>query len=438
MDVVEVLGVLWRRKVVVALSALGVIGASLVVLALQANVYQATATIGFSPRDPEKDIVYILNPNQIMPLYAEAVKAKSTQEIARSHVPELAHIRVRTFADTPILKIDARSGDRFVARRSAQAMVDALISRTVRADVGIGALVLTEVDRPQLPSRPVSPRRRLTIAVGVALGLGFGAGAGLLRESLARHIDTTEQLADAAGIQVFCEIAHDRCVPGWRTPSQLVNDRQFGVLAEAFRDLRTNLLFAQGKLGSVLVTSPEGRHGKTTVSLGLAVILARSGARTLLVDGDLRRGRVASQLGLDQSPGLMDLLAGSRPEGQVITTTELENLSVLAGGAYTEDLEEMFEARFPAVLGRLEGLYDVVVVDSTPLVPVNDARITAKSTSCTLLVVTAGTGRAQVTTAVERLSMIGRQFDAGVFNNSKATKGPDYYAYLTPESGPDG
>jgi capsular exopolysaccharide synthesis family protein len=222
-------------------------------------------------------------------------------------------------------------------------------------------------------------------------------------------------------------------VPGVSSPAALVNDPRLRVVAEALRDIRTNLQFTNGGFRSILVTSPEGRHGKTFVSFGLAATLARSGARTLLVDGDLRRGRVSEMLGMTRTPGLMEVLHGT-PFPRAVQPTDLDTLSVLTGGSLVDDPGELLEASFFQVLYDLEAAYDVVVVDGTPLVPVNDARLMARYVSAVLLVVSAGSvTRRQVRTAVDRLSIIGINATAAVLNASKQRRRASYYRYLTPD-----
>ena len=108
--------------------------------------------------------------------------------------------------------------------------------------------------------------------VALLLGLGLGVGAALLRENLATKIETPEALARVAGVPVLAEIPNEPALARVHAARDLT-DPKFRIVAEALRDLRTNLLFTKGNLRSIVVTSPEGSHGKTTVSFGLAVVL---------------------------------------------------------------------------------------------------------------------------------------------------------------------
>ena len=111
---------------------------------------------------------------------------------------------------------------------------------------------------------------------------------------------------------------------------------------------------------SIVVTSPDGSHGKTTVAFGLAATLARAGTRTLLVDADLRRGRVAELLALPRSPGLMDVLLGEAPLEKAIRATSRRRSTSSSAAAARRDPGELLTQAFPALLDRLEREYEAV------------------------------------------------------------------------------
>ncbi|MCA1841834.1 MAG: polysaccharide biosynthesis tyrosine autokinase [Actinobacteria bacterium] len=446
MDLTELMQVLWRRKWAFLATCAVVMAATAGFLAVQPRVYQSTATLGLTPRtnagvtDESQQILIFSQIDVITPLYAEAVTAKETAALAQSKLPdgaELGAISVRTFRDAPlVLKVSARDRSPRVAQLSAAAIVEALIQRSNGGEINSPPLLtLVRINRPALPVEPISPRPKLTLIVGAILAVGFGAGAALVLDSLLRKVDTAEQLGQIMGAPVYGEVPSDRSVARLASTSGLSRDAALRVVAEAIRDLRTNLQFSRAEFSSVLVTSPEGRHGKTTVAFGLAVSLARSGARTLLVDGDLRRGRVEEMLTfesfrLHKGPGLWDVLRGLDPE-KAVQRTDLDTLHVLTSGALRDDPGELLESAFFSTLFKLERLYDVVVIDGTPLLPINDARIVAKYVSATVVVASAGTlNRRQMRSAAERLEIIGVKPAAVVLNNSRTRHTAGYYAYL--------
>lgn len=441
MDLNELLRVVWQRKAVVLAVLVLALGAGAASLWLQDPVYRATSTVALVPAaagggDDSTDPIFVISQiDVITPLYAEAARTEDTRQLASSlqgGMP-VGDLSVRTFRGAPILKIHVESTDAEAARRSAQAVTDALFRRAANGEVGLpGTLRLSQIDRPQLPEDPVRPQPRLTMIVALVLGLGSGVAAGVAWESLLRKVETPEDLAGATGVPCFGEIPADRRVGRLSSPRALVQDEQYREVAEVLRDIRTNLQFTNADMRSVLVTSPEGRHGKTFLSFGLAATLARSGARTLLVDGDLRRGRIATMVGVETSPGTVDVLRGL-PLERAVRPTDLESLKVLPSGSVEDDPVELLESAFFQSLYEAEASFDITVVDGTPLVPINDARLIARYVSCVIVVVSAGTvTRRQVRTAVDRLGIIGVTPTAVVVNNSRVRRRASYYRYLRP------
>lgn len=426
MDLRELLDVVWRRKVVVIVVALAVVGLAVGALRLVEPVYQSESTLVLSST-ADDDFSFFFALESIVPVYANAARTRTTLDLAEQELgSDLADISVETFEGTPIIEIRARSPDPEKARDSAQAVSDALLEQVSRGTVGLESLEVTQIDEPTASTDPVFPQTNLTLAVAAVLGLAFGVAAAFVRESLTSRVETSEALSQLTGVPVYGEIRTAKGVDKLRSPEQLATNTRFRGLLESLRDLRTNLRFAENGHRSVVITSPEGRHGKTTVAFGLAVTFARSGTRTVLVDGDLRRGRIAEMLKIPRAPGLMDALRGA-PLESVLRGSGMENLDVLTGGQLAEDPGEMLLMQFANVLRQLEEMYDVVVLDTTPLAPVNDARVIASFAETTVIVASAeATKRRQVREAVERLSLVSVQPTAMVLNRSKAPRA-DYY-----------
>jgi capsular exopolysaccharide synthesis family protein len=431
MNATELLQALWRRKLIIVGVALLAVGLAVAALQLVTPQYESSSTLVVRPSAPgeETDLGFLFTIDAIVPIYASAATSRTTKSLARERTDGgFADLRVETFDGTPLIELKARHEDPEVAQGTAQAVADALIEQVESGAVGIEGLMLTQLERPERPTEPVFPQTALTLAVALVLGLGFGAGAALLRETLTSRIETAKEMGEIAGAPVFGEIQTERDVEKLRSAESLVSEPRYRGLRESMRDLRTNLQFSEEGSRSILITSPEGRHGKTTVAFGLAVTLARAGGRTVLVDGDLRRGRIAEMLRLPRAPGLTEALMGLELEA-VIQGTDVEMLDVLTGGHLVEDPAELLVTRFPAVLRQLEEMYEAVVVDSTPLAPVNDARVMASYVESTLIVASASvTRRRELRSAVDRLALISVRPTAVVLNNSRTPRGDYYYA----------
>jgi capsular exopolysaccharide synthesis family protein len=424
----DLLRVFWRRRLLILAVTLLVVGPAYAGTTLVSPRYESTATLSLTPAKQGNELFLFSILDNVVPIYADAATSRSTLDRAQGILGRsLADISVETFKGTGIIKIKARSTSRLLARESAAAATQALLERSQSGELPSTSLKLSEIDPPALPTNAVFPRTRLTLFVAALLGLGLGLGAAVLRETLTTKIESADDLAIVAGVPVYAEIPAESAVLKMHSVEDLTTLPRLRILAEAFQDLRTNLLFTNEGIRSVLITSPDGSHGKTTVAFGLAATLARSGTRTLLVDADLRRGRIAEVLELPRTPGLMDVLLGDSDLEDAVATVD-GGLHVMVGGRRSADPGELLTRAFPTVLAHLEREYEAVVIDSTPVVPISDARIVARYADATLIVARSGQAlRRHVRTAVERLGLISVMPAGAILNYSHGVRSSSYY-----------
>jgi len=166
---------------------------------------------------------------------------------------------------------------------------------------------------------------------------------------------------------------------------------------EAYRALRTNILrTTQDKLmKAILITSANHFEGKTTTAINLALAMSDvPGYRTLLVDSDLRYPTVHDRLGLMQSPGLTEILEGSVGLDSEIMDTEKENLKIITSGNLPHYPVELLESkRLKNLIKELKSDFDLILVDSPPLIPYSDASVLSSQMDGVLLVVASGKTR---------------------------------------------
>jgi capsular exopolysaccharide synthesis family protein len=182
----------------------------------------------------------------------------------------------------------------------------------------------------------------------------------------------------------------------WTPSPRLISfsDRRHGAIgAEQFRRLRSRLyqLREKQELKRILVSSSIPGEGKTFVCANLAHALARhGGTRVLLIDADLRKPSLHAELGAAAAPGLSEYLQGSVDEFAIVQRGSIENLFFIAGGSITANPADMFSSsRFRVLMEHAAGLFDWVIVDSSPVVPVSDATVVAQHCDGVLLVVKA-------------------------------------------------
>lgn len=280
-----------------------------------------------------------------------------------------------------------------------------------------------------LPQAPVSPRPLLNLALGLLVGLAVGVGAAVLRETLDTSIKGVQDVQEGLGLAPLGIIGYDS--DSAKRPLIVHLDPQ-STRAEAFRQLRTNLQFVNvGKPPrSIVVTSSVPGEGKTTTTCNLAIALAQAGVRVVLVEGDLRRPKVAEYLGIEGAIGVTDVLIGRASLADVVQPWGTGSLRVLASGPTPPNPSELLGSQeMQELLASLEAQSDLVLIDAPPLLPVTDAALLAKHATGSILVVRAAqTTKEQAGRALDIL----RAVDAHVYGavlNRVPTKGPDAYKY---------
>ena len=236
------------------------------------------------------------------------------------------------------------------------------------------------------PIEPSSTGLPVMLALGLLAGLAVGVGLALARNALDTSLKSPEQLraiVDAPGLGV---VAFDAAVP--KRPLT-VHEDPHSPRAEAFRQLRTNLQFldVDSPHKVITITSSLPSEGKTTTLANLAIALASAGQRVLVVEADLRRPKLAEVLGVERSVGLTSVLSGRVHPESAVQHWSGGVFDVLASGPLPPNPSELLASRQMAtLLAALREQYDVVLLDTPPLLPVTDAAAVGPATDGALLV----------------------------------------------------
>ncbi|MET0134696.1 MAG: polysaccharide biosynthesis tyrosine autokinase [Kibdelosporangium sp.] len=320
-------------------------------------------------------------------------------------------ISATTKPDTVLLTATVTDSSPQRAREIADevgAMFPALVAELERpADGGAPSVIVRVVEPASVPTSPVSPQPLSTLVIGTLLGLLAGFAAALAREALdnsVKSIDTMAELVDAPalGVVAFSPDIADRPLIGHEPPGS--------PGAEAHRRIRTNLQFVDvdHPPKRVAVVSALPGEAKTTTACNLAIIMAESGASVVLVDADLRRPRIADILGLEGAVGLTSVLIAHTGLNQALQRWGPTGISILTSGPVPPNPSELLASQHMGdLLAELAGRFDVVVVDTPPLLAVTDAAILARWCDGALLVVRQGkTTKKQVRSAAAALSAV--------------------------------
>lgn len=294
---------------------------------------------------------------------------------------------------------------------------------------GASPVQLTTVQPAVVPTVPVSPNTTLNIVLGLLLGLAAGIGVAVLRSVLDTRVRTLHDVEQLSSAPLLGGIAFDPDAP--KRPL-IVHADPRSPRSESFRALRTNLQFLNVEDGPriFVVTSSGPGEGKSTTTTNLAIALAETGARVALVDGDLRKPRVADYMGIEGGVGLTNVLIGRVELADALQKWGRGQLFVLPSGPVPPNPAEMLgSSAMDGVLAALGEHFDYVLIDAPPLLLVTDAAVLAKKSRGAIMVAASGRVKKQdVLGALRTLETAGGQL-LGLIVTMLPTRGPDSYGY---------
>ena len=285
----------------------------------------------------------------------------------------------------------------------------------------------------RVPELPIRPRTMTNTLLAAVVGAMIAVGAAFLIEYLDDTIKTPDDVARVSGLSTLGAIARLKETGGTR---QLVAWLQTKAPeSEAYRTLRTNIQFSSvdKPVRSLLVTSAGPSEGKSTTAANLAVVMAQTGQRVVLVDSDLRRPVLHKMFGAANNTGLTSALLNGEQvvlDGH-LQETEVENLSLLTSGPIPPNPSELLGSqRMGRLVEKLAGQADLVIFDSPPVLAVTDAAVMGRQVDGVVLVVDAGQTREQVLAqATAELQQTGANLLGVVLNRLDSRRGGYYYYY---------
>ena len=291
---------------------------------------------------------------------------------------------------------------------------------------------------PSVSKGPVSPHKKLEWGLGLLIGLLVGLAIAVGREVLDNSVRSTETVRELTGLPVIGSIPFDSAAK--KNPA-LVGTDLHSVRAEAIRQLRTNLQFidASGPLGVIMVTSAVEMEGKSSTTANLALMFAESGRSVLLIEADMRRPKVAQYLGLPGSVGLSDVIAKRARLDDVLQVFGDTSLTLLAGGTTPPNPSELLDSvRMTALLTALRTRFELIIIDTPPLLPVTDAAVLATRTDGVVIVSRYGkTKKNQLRAAAHALEAVNARVIGVVLNMAPGGTPYTYgYSSYTGDGGP--
>lgn len=425
----------WLMVLGVTLGALTGYGVS----HLLTPTYRSTATLLVNETQVPGTIAYndILTSERLTKTYRELITKRPVLEqvieeqgltMRPGDLEKMMDVAV--VRDTQLLLLSVEHEDPQLAQVLANALAYAFIESNTEDRLSRPGSV-SVVEAGELPDSPVNPRIALNTVLAALAGLAIAVGVALLLEYLDDTVKTAEDL-ETTGLVALGGVARFPR-PRTETESLMVGSQRRSSAAEAYKVLRTNVEFSTlDRPGqSLLVTSANPGEGKTTTTANLALAIAQTGKRVVVVDSDLRRPNLHKVFGLSNTGGLSSaLLSKEASLDGYVQSTRFENLAVLTSGPLPPNPSELLSSRrLDAVVKALKRQADVTLFDSPPALPVTDASILASKVDGTILVVDSGKTRVDaLRRAYETLSRSKTRVLGGILNKL-SPKGRGYYYY---------
>ncbi|HEX2079406.1 MAG TPA: polysaccharide biosynthesis tyrosine autokinase [Longimicrobium sp.] len=318
-----------------------------------------------------------------------------------------------------------------------------------RIDEAVEAGQVEIVDWALVPGAPVATGTKRRLLFALLVGLMIGGGGALLLDRLNTAIVRREDAEAMLQVPVIAVIPRlgeplrnarldvrkmlPRRKPAPEAGLVTVSEMQ-SAGSQAYRKLRTHLIFSQGGTPprTLMVTSASASEGKTTVCANLATTFAQQGMRVAVVDGDLRRPRLHGLFGQARTPGLSEVLEGEAPVSEVMRQTSVAGLHLVPAGRLVPHVSELLGgAAMGRLIRELHAAYDLVILDTPPVLAAADAEILGAQADAVLVVVRAGqTERQSAHYAMQQLRAVGANIVGAVLNDpDQKIAGYGRYAY---------
>jgi len=291
------------------------------------------------------------------------------------------------------------------------------------------------VDKAVVPEIPSKPKKKLNFLVALLVGIFGGSGLAFFMESLDQSVKTPEDIKNRVKLPTLATIAvpHEDDEKVIK-PEFITHLKPRSTISEAYRGLRTSIMFTavEHKRKTLLMTSSGPQEGKTTSAINLAIVMAQSGEKTVIVDADLRQPRVEKAFGLEIEHGLTEALVGTEKLESVIHKTDIPNLDLITCGSIPPNPSELLGSKkMDELIARLEEMYDRVIIDTPPVLAVTDAVVLSGKVDGSIVVVKAGEANRNAVIKTKELieSVKTSNLIGAILNMVETTKTSGYYYY---------
>lgn len=380
----------------------------------------------FSQARVQSYVKTVKSPVVLQPVIDSLGLSVSSEELGR-------RVTATSDPNTVLIDIQVTDSSPVQAAAMAQAVARSLVAAVDQLERpkngGVSPVALSIIKPATAPLSPSAPNTKMNLILGLVLGLAAGVATAIIRSALDNRIRGEADMRRVTDAPLLGAISFDQ--DAVRKPL-LTQSAPQSPRAESFRQLRTNLQFANvaEHTKAVVVTSSLPGEGKSTTATNLAIALSQAGHSVCLVDADLRRPMVNEYLGLDRSAGLTTALVGAADVRDLLQPWGEDNLFVLTSGQIPPNPSELLgSGEMQRLIGILEDTFDSIVIDAPPLLPVTDAAVLAQHLGGVILVASVmKVKQSELEKSISSLRLVDANL-LGIVLNRVPQKGPDSYGY---------
>lgn len=389
MNLSHYLQILWRRRLIVIVTALAATITVAVGIAARPQEYTSSATIRIpTATSGSRDYVeYELSySDRIINTYVKLATSGSVLDELQNRldIPEsqLPAITAKAITDTELLELTVQSPDPKLAQNAANVLADILMNqRTPGSRLSI-------VQLAEFPEPPGLIEKVLWVILGLVVGGLGGAGLAFLYDGIDMHVHTGDEIASLAELPVLAALPVARRGTKPETLADVYPHR------ESFVRLGANILANRARIGgamSIVVTSANPQEGKSTIVANLALTIARTGQHVILIDADMRRPTLHAFFGHSRAPGLSELLTRQCKLKDALQPTSTPNLDLIAGGQTPADPDVLLGSdTMRELIETLKSKLDMILIDTPAYLAVADAVALTMLVDGVILVVSRG------------------------------------------------
>ncbi|MBL6985400.1 MAG: polysaccharide biosynthesis tyrosine autokinase, partial [Candidatus Thioglobus sp.] len=297
------------------------------------------------------------------------------------------------------------------------------------------------IDTALTAEKPIKPKKSMIVLLSLVLGLFLGIAVAFVRRAMSKGVEDPDSIEKNIGIPVYANVPlsikqalFDKDVAAGKAKHTILCEHDSKDQAiEGLRSLRTNLHFAllEAKNNIVMITGPAPGVGKSFVSTNFAHVVAQANQKVLLIDADMRKGHINKEYDITRGPGLSELITGEVDKAVAVRSSGFENVDVLTTGNMPPNPSELLmHENFEKYLSEFSKDYDLVLIDTPPLLAVTDAAVIGRLCGTTFVLLRYGVhSMAEIQAVTKRLRQNSIEPRGFVFNALQPRKGYGKYGY---------